>query len=62
MGLGEISGWIGHTGEYVGYTALVMYEPKSGSVVVIVTNIFGVGPHVPTKIFKEFAEILNPQL
>lgn len=62
MGLGEISGWIGHTGEYVGYTALVMYEPESGSVVVIVTNIFGVGPHVPTKIFKEFAEILNQQL
>lgn len=62
MGLGEISGWIGHTGEYVGYTALVMYEPKSGSVVVIVTNIFGVAAHVPTKIFKEFAAVLNPIL
>lgn len=62
MGLGEISGWIGHTGEYVGYTALVMYEPESGSVVVILTNIFGVGAHTPTKIFKEFAEMLNPEL
>lgn len=62
MGIGEISGWIGHTGEYVGYTSLVMYHPESGSVVVIVTNIFGVASHVPTKIFKEFAEILNQQL
>jgi CubicO group peptidase (beta-lactamase class C family) len=62
MGLGEISGWIGHTGEYVGYTSLVMYHPESGSVVVIVTNIFGVAAHVPTKIFKEFAEILNQRL
>ena len=62
LGLGQISGWIGHTGEYIGYTSLVMYEPKSGSVVVILVNIFGVGEHVPTKIFEEFAEILNPEL
>ena len=59
MGIGEISGWIGHTGEYVGYTNLVMYEPESGSVVVIIANIFGVGTHVPTAIFKDFAAILN---
>jgi len=62
LGLGEISGWIGHTGEYVGYMSLVMYEPESGSVVVILTNIFGVGDHVPTKIFQEFAAVLNPIL
>lgn len=62
LGLGEISGWIGHTGEYIGYTALVMYHPESGSVVVIVTNIFAVAEHVPTKIFKEFAAVLNPIL
>lgn len=62
MGIGELSGWIGHTGEYVGYTNLVMYEPESGSVVVIIANIFGVGTHVPTAIFKDFAAILNPEL
>ncbi len=62
LGIGELSGWIGHTGEYVGYTNLVMYEPESGSVVVIIANRFGVGEHVPTAIFREFAEILNPQL
>ncbi|MCL4245736.1 MAG: beta-lactamase family protein, partial [Candidatus Dadabacteria bacterium] len=34
LGIGELSGWIGHTGESVGYPNLVMYEPVSGSVVV----------------------------
>ena len=62
LGIGELSGWIGHTGEYVGYTSLVMYEPESGSVVVIIANRFGVGAHVPTAIFREFADILNPEI
>ena len=62
LGIGELSGWIGHTGEYIGYTSLVMYEPNSGSVVVIIANIFGVGEHIPTAIFREFAAILNPEL
>jgi len=59
LGIGELSGWIGHTGEYIGYTSLVMFEPESGSVVVIIMNVFGVGEHVPTKVFREYAEILN---
>jgi len=57
-GFGEINGWIGHTGELIGYTSLVMYQPSSGSVVVILTNIFGLGEHVPTAMFREFAKIL----
>ena len=61
-GFGEISGWIGHTAEFLGYTALVMYEPNSESTVVILCNIFGTGTHVPTDIFREFAAVLNPQL
>lgn len=59
LGIGELNGWIGHTGEYIGYTALVMFEPESESVVVILMNTFGVGEHVPTKVFREYAEILN---
>lgn len=59
LGIGELSGWIGHTGEYIGYTALVMFEPESESVIVILMNTFGVGEHVPTKVFREYAEILN---
>lgn len=61
-GMGEISGWVGHTGEYLGYTNLVMYEPESGAVVVIMTNRFGVGAHVPTDVFQEFAAVINPRL
>ena len=59
LGIGELNGWIGHTAEYIGYTSLVMFEPESGSVIVIIMNIFGVGEHVPTKVFREYAEILN---
>jgi len=59
LGIGELNGWIGHTGEYIGYTALVMFEPESESVIVILMNTFGVGEHVPTKVFREYAEILN---
>jgi D-alanyl-D-alanine carboxypeptidase len=66
LGIGELDGWIGHTGEFIGYTSLVMYEPESGSVIVILMNIFGLeeeltdkGVHLPTTIFREYAEILN---
>jgi len=62
LGIGELSGWIGHTGEYIGYTALVMYDPESGSTVVILMNVFGVGEHVPTKVFREFADLLKQTL
>ncbi len=61
-GFGAMSGWIGHTGEYIGYTSLVMYHPGSGSVVVIMTNLFGAGDHAPTRIFRQFADLLNPRL
>jgi len=58
IGLGEISGWIGHTGEGIGYTLLAMYNPKNGSIVVIIMNRSGVGGHIPTQVFIEYAEIL----
>ncbi len=59
IGIGELNGWIGHTGEAIGYTLLVMFEPENGSVVVIIMNRSGVGEHVPTKVFREYAQILN---
>jgi D-alanyl-D-alanine carboxypeptidase len=59
IGIGELNGWIGHTGEGIGYTLLVMLNPENGSVVVIIMNRSGVGEHVPTKVFREYAEILN---
>ena len=59
IGMGEISGWIGHTGEGIGYTLLIMFNPENGSVVAIIMNRSGVGEHVPTKVFIEYANILN---
>jgi len=59
IGIGELNGWVGHTGEGIGYTLLVMFEPENGSVVVIIMNRSGVGEHVPTKVFREYSEILN---
>lgn len=60
MGIGEIQGWIGHTGEFVGYTSLVMYHPQTDSTIVILMNIFGQSQHLPTALFKEYLKVLSP--
>ena len=57
-GIGEIDGWWGHTGEGFGYTTLVMHQPRSGATVVILMNVSNLDRHVPTVLFREFAEIL----
>ncbi|MCB1704926.1 MAG: beta-lactamase family protein [Halioglobus sp.] len=64
LGIGEIDGWIGHTGEGLGYTVLVMYEPASSAVMVVMMNRSGVEnhTHVPTLLFREYAELLRPLL
>ncbi|KTD61869.1 serine hydrolase domain-containing protein [Legionella spiritensis] len=58
MGIGEIQGWIGHTGEFVGYSSLIMYNPQTDSTIVILMNIFGQGRHLPTTLFKEYLTVL----
>jgi len=57
LGIGALNGWIGHTGDYIGYQALVMYEPETESVAVILVNLknFTSSAHVPTDIFRDFA-------
>ncbi|CAA0125231.1 D-alanyl-D-alanine carboxypeptidase [Halioglobus japonicus] len=59
VGIGELEGWVGHTGEGLGYTALVMFEPESAAVIAIQMNSSAVGAHVPTEIFREYAKILK---
>ena len=61
LGIGELSGWIGHTGDYLGYQALVMFQPETDATVVILINLkdFTNPEHIPTVIFREYAEILN---
>jgi len=56
FGLGQINGWIGHTGDYLGYQSLVMYSPKNQAVVVILINQSFQGMHIPTTMFREWAQ------
>lgn len=58
-GMGSIDGWRGHTGDYLGYTSLIMHQPTSGATIVILVNLSGVGIHIPTDLFKEYLTILN---
>ncbi|MEL7208833.1 MAG: serine hydrolase domain-containing protein [Actinomycetota bacterium] len=68
LGLGELSGWWGHTGEGLGYTALVMYDPATGSAIAVGMNVSNetvegadgnpVSTHAPTEFFRQAAEIL----
>ena len=68
VGIGEVEGWWGHTGEGLGFTSLAMYDPASGSTVVVFMNIsqaVGEGAdgepeqrHAPTVLMREFAPIL----
>lgn len=58
MGIGEVDGWWGHTGEGLGFEILVMSDPETGSTIVILMNLTGPEQHVPTELFREFASIL----
>ncbi|HLW27182.1 MAG TPA: serine hydrolase domain-containing protein [Kiloniellales bacterium] len=50
--LGEIDGWIGHTGAGLGYQSLVMYEPETERVIAILMNGTGGNRSLPAEIFQ----------
>ncbi len=58
LGIGEIEGWIGHSGEFLGYEHIIMVDPETGRLVVIMVNIGGYGddPHLPTELFIKIAD------
>ncbi len=58
-GLGTIDGWRGHTGDYFGYTLLMMYQPNTGESIVIMVNLSNVSTHIPTDLFRQYVSILN---
>lgn len=61
LGIGELDGWWGHTGEGLGYTALVMNDPVSDTTVVIFSNSSNLDSgHVPTALFRQMAPLLDP--
>ncbi len=61
LGIGELEGWWGHTGEGLGYTALVMYDPDSDTTVAITANISNLDEHVPTSLFRALVPLLDEQ-
>lgn len=59
MGMGEIDGWIGHTGNGLGYQALAMYDPATGDSVAIVLNGTGDDHDAPAHLFQKLLPALR---
>lgn len=59
MGMGEIDGWIGHTGNGLGYQALAMYDPATGDSVAILINGTGDDHDAPAHLFQKLLPALG---
>lgn len=56
--MGEIDGWIGHTGNGLGFQSLVMHHPGEGKTVAILVNGTGEDPDLPAGLFKKLLGLL----
>lgn len=54
LGMGELDGWWGHTGEGLGYQAAVFRRPEDGAVIVVLVNSSQTD-NVATEIFQALA-------
>jgi len=63
MGIGDGSGWLGHTGELPGYNTAGYYLPgKKATIVVLVNSDIAVGNDNPAPlIFKALAAVVAPE-
>lgn len=61
LGIGELDGWWGHTGEGFGFTATVMHNPESGATIVVYTNLAQLPDksHPAEKLFLSLAPIVD---
>ncbi len=59
LGIGELKGWWGHTGEGLGYQAAIFHDPKTGSVIAVILNS-SQGTNVATEVFKALADAVHP--
>ena len=60
FGMGEISGYIGHTGNGLGFEALVMYDRANDRTITILINASNPDdPDAPAHLFKELLAILG---
>ncbi len=59
LGIGEVAGWWGHTGEGFGFTLAVMGQQGTDNSVVIFMNISNLDGHPPTKLMRTIAATLK---
>jgi D-alanyl-D-alanine carboxypeptidase len=58
LGIGEIEGWWGHTGESIGFEAAVFHERRRNATVAILLNASNF-PDVPARVFRRMVRILE---
>lgn len=56
--VGELFGWVGHTGNGLGFQALTMHDPSTHRTVAIMLNGTGENPDLPADVFGEVLELL----
>lgn len=59
LGMGELEGWWGHTGNGLGFQALAMHDAETGRSIAIVLNATGVDPDLPAHIFQQLLPLLG---
>ncbi|MFC7399961.1 serine hydrolase [Chelatococcus sp. GCM10030263] len=60
FGMGEISGWIGHTGNGLGFEALVMYDRANDRTITILLNASNLDDaDAPAHLFQELLALLG---
>jgi hypothetical protein len=59
FGIGELSGWVGHTGNGLGYEALVMYDPLNDRTIAVLFNASNANPDAPADLFHELLKVLG---
>lgn len=59
LGIGELKGWWGHTGDGLGYQAATFYDPKTGAVISVILNS-SQRVNAAIEVFKALAEVVHP--
>jgi len=59
LGMGEIEGWWGHTGNGLGFQALAMHDADTGRSIAIVLNATSIDPDLPAHIFQQLLPLLG---
>ncbi len=59
LGIGQLKGWWGHTGEALGFQAATFYDPRTRAVIAVALNS-SQPTNVATEIFKALTDVVGP--